>query len=364
MRSPILFRISRYVMALLFVFSGVAKGLNPFGLSIQLGEYFSAMGLDFLAPLAGIGAVLLPAIETLIGLMLLVGLCRRLASWAVMLFMAFFTLLTLWIALYNPVTDCGCFGDLLKISNWQTFIKNIVLLPFALVLFVTRNKAMGCVARPWMWGVIVPLSLALPVYTTFTLPVIDATPFKIGVNIPQSMVTPESTAEYETIVIYKNIQDGSVKEFELSDTTWYDGSKWEYVDTRTTMQGEESSAAIKSLPMFLDGSDIAPLVLARRGTQLIVVAPLAAHLSQDKIVDRIEKLGKSVNQVVILSASPFSDLPTRAKNMAVTNSFDVLSSDYTVLRTMIQNCRGGAILLQDGVIRDKWSMNNLPLNIQ
>lgn len=364
MKSPILFRVSRYVMALLFIFSGVAKGINPFGLSIQLGEYFSAMGLDFLAPLAGIGAVVLPAVETLIGLMLLVGLSRRLASWAVMLFMAFFTLLTLWIAIYNPVTDCGCFGDLLKITNWQTFIKNIVLLPFAVVLFVTRNKAMGCVARPWMWAVVVPLSLTLPVYTTFTLPVADATPFKVGVNVAQAMIAPQSTAEYETVVIYKNVQDGSVREFELSDTTWYDNSKWEYVDTRTTVEGQESSAAIKSLPMFLDGTDVAQQVLSRPGLQLIVVAPLARHLSSDAVVDRIEKLSKSANGTVILSASSFSDLPVRAKNMAVTNSFDVLSSDYTVLRTMIQNHRGGAILLQDGVIVDKWSMNNLPQSVQ
>lgn len=363
MKSPILFRISRYVMALLFIFSGVAKGINPFGLSIQLGEYFSAMGLDFLAPLAGIGAVVLPAVETLIGLMLLVGLCRRLASWAVMLFMVFFTILTLWIAIYNPVTDCGCFGDLLKISNWQTFIKNIVLLPFALVLFVTRNKAMGRAAHPWMWWVVIPLSLALPVYTTFTLPVLDATPFKIGVNIPEAMVAPESTAEYHTMVIYKNLQDGQVREFELSDTTWYDNSKWEYVDTRTTMSGQESSATIKSLPMFWDGVDVAPKVLARSGSQLIIVAPLANALSDDAVVDRIEKVSKSVNRVVILSASGFADLPLRAKNMAIENNVDVLSSDYTVLRTMIQNHRGGAILLQDGVIEDKWSMNNLPQTI-
>lgn len=364
MKSPILFKISRYVMALLFIFSGVAKGINPFGLSIQLGEYFSAMGLDFLAPLAGIGAIILPAVETLIGLMLLVGLCRKLASWAVMLFMAFFTLLTLWIAIYNPVTDCGCFGDLLKITNWQTFIKNIILLPFAVVLFVTRNKAMGRVARPWLWAVVVPLSLVLPVYTTFTLPIVDATPFKIGVNIPKAMVAPESTAEYHTIVIYKNLQDGQVREFELSDTTWYDNTKWEYVDTRTTMSGQESSATIKSLPMFLNGVDVAPKVLARTGTQLIIVAPLANVLESDEVVDRIQKAGKSVDRMVLLSASGFADMSLRAKNMAVENCVDVLSSDYTVLRTMIQNHRGGAILLRDGVIADKWSMNNLPITIK
>lgn len=390
MKSSLLYNISRYVMAALFIFSGFAKAINPFGLSIQLGEYFSAMGLSFLRPLAPVGGVLLPAVEMFLGLMLLVGLSRRFTGWAVMLFMGFFTGLTLWIALYNPVTDCGCFGDLLKISNWQTFIKNVVLLPFAVVLacFSWRYRGSAPVSSScsscrcgggvwWVWCLLAVVSLLLPVYTYFRLPIVDATPFKVGVNVPEAMQVAGGDAAvggvYHTTLIYKEIATGKVREFEVEDTTWYDSSKWEYVDARTETLQEGAVADIKSLPMLdpVTGEDVAGQVLGRDGRTLLVVAvgfdkvtpnvvgQLAEYISA---APHSEQLGGGVDHVVVLTADRFEQggvVPSAFGSLA-SGGVAFYGSDYTVLNTMVQSHLGGALLLDNGVIVGKWSMNNLP----
>lgn len=366
--SKIAVNISRYLMAALFIFSGVAKSINPFGLSNQVGDYLVAMGLSALTPLSSIAGVMLPSVELLLGLMILMAIGRRVAAWGVILSMSFFTLLTLWIAIENPVSDCGCFGDLLKLTNWETFLKNIVLLPFAIVLFAAWRKAECsgaiCIRRTVAkFALAIPASFALALYSNSTLPLIDATPFKIGVNIPEAMQPPaNSSFEQHTILLYKEIVTGKVREFEIEDTTWYDDSKWEFVDSRTTSTGESSSPAISSLPIISADGDISKDLLDRDGYLAMIVVPLVEKIT----ISELESLQKFTTftqqrgvQTIVLTASSIGQASDRLKSLLDLDT-QVFGSDYTVLKTMIQNHRGGVMLLLDGTIVGKWSMNNLP----
>lgn len=331
-------------MVLLFVFSGVAKSLNPFGLSIQIGDYLTAFGLDSLKVLSSVGAVLLPSLELLLGVMIALNLSRRVAGWGVLLSMTFFTGLTLWIALTNPVSDCGCFGDLLKLTNWETFFKNIVLLPFAIIYF--RGREQGC-SSGWKWYFIaVPFSFALAIYSTFNLPLVDATPFKVGVNVIQAMSVPEGAPrdEVRTVLVYRGKADGVEREFEIDDPQWQDESKWEYVDTRTQIVAEGYKPAIKSLPMInLEGEDVARDVLLQRGKVVLVVTNHPDRVDLRAAAAFVVEQG--ARGVLLTSVS--LDALERVEGLEYYNS------DYSVINTVMQYGDGGLVILDDGVIVEK-----------
>ncbi len=343
--------LSRIALGVLFIFSGITKAINPFGLSIQFGDYFEALSLDFLEGLAPVAAITLPALETLLGLMLLGGIYRRVSYVASFWLMSFFTLLTLWIAIYNPVSDCGCFGDLWKISNWATFSKNIVFMIPALILFRARKQYKGKIrVQNMQLAAYTCLSFVLPLYSSFNLPLIDATPFKLGVNIPheleQAMV---STPTGKTILIYKNLETGESHEFEVSDTTWYDTNKWEFVDSRTQEleQITQEVSGISSLPLInAQGEDLHQEVLSSAKVLLVVSnTPQAIDFKQ------LEMLRNQGVRVVLVSSSPLESLP---------QGFESYNSDFTLIRTMIQHPAGGALLLENGIIAGKWTMDELP----
>lgn len=345
--------VARYHLAALFILSGASKAIDPFGLSIKLGEYFSAMGLDFLRIFDSTGAILLPSLELLVGFMLLSGISRRLTAWLVFAAMSFFTLLTLWLAIANPVSDCGCFGDLIHLTNWETFFKNLVFYPFAVIVFLARNSQRKLNPSPLRTGltyaVLVPASLGLSIYCYSYLPPIDPTPFKIGVNIPHAMTVHEN--QMQTILVYKDRQDGTLHEFSIEDTTWYDSSRWEYVDTRTI--GQSTAPEIKTVPMFEGNIDRSAEILERKGyTLLFVVNDYDPRYEPDMsaLAAYIHRYG---GRAVALSAAGLP--PSLAEN-----GIEPLESDYTVLHTMIQHRIGGAILLHDGTIMSKWPMNHLP----
>lgn len=352
---PCVTAAARYLLALLFIFSGAAKAVDTFGLSIKLGEYFSAMGLGFLGVFDTAGALLLPALEMLVGFMLLGGVSRRLASWAVFLAMSFFTLLTLWIAVADPVSDCGCFGDLVKLTNWETFFKNLVFWPLSFILWRGRNE-------PWhngrtpsvlrtaaVYAILIPVSLALGLYSYSYLPPVDPTPFRVGVNIPHAMAVHDGATE--TILVYRDRTDGKLHDFSIEDTTWYDSSRWEYVDTKTI--GQSAAPEIKTVPMFEGNIDRSAEILERKGyTLLFVVNDYDPAYREDMAAFAAYVLHFN-GRAVALSAG---NLPASLGESGI----EAMGSDYTVLHTMVQHRTGGAILLHDGTILGKWAMNRLP----
>ncbi len=222
----------------------------------------------------------------------------------------------------------------------------------ALILFrVQKQQGHKARLQSTQLVIYICMALAVPVYSSFNLPLIDATPFKIGVNIPHELDRAMVGAPTgKTILIYKNLESGETHEFDMSDTTWYDTKKWEFVDSRTQELEQNTSTntpSISSLPLInSSGEDLHQEVLTSAKVLLVVSnTPQAIDSKQ------LEILRNQGSRVVVVSSSPLESLP---------QGFESYNSDFTLIRTMIQYPAGGALLLEDGVIMDKWTMDELP----
>ncbi|MBR1631429.1 MAG: DoxX family protein [Paludibacteraceae bacterium] len=235
--KTLLNHITRTLLGLVFTFSGFVKVIDPLGTTYKIEDYLAAMGLNSLLPIAFAAAMCLVTAEFVLGLCLLSNIKTHVTPWLVLLFMIVMTPLTLWIAITNPVTDCGCFGDALILSNWATFWKNIALLILTAILLWCRKDV-----RPWMQnryqlmlaaGYVI-ISLCISVYCLTHLPLIDFRPYKVGTDIEQSMFIPENAPQdrYETVFIYE--RNGEQREFTL-DNYPKDDPSWVFVDSHSTL---------------------------------------------------------------------------------------------------------------------------------
>ena len=240
--------VIRVFTAIIFTFSGFVKAVDPLGTVYKIEDYLSAFGgffasIEFLAFPA---AFLLILVELLIGVGLFLQFKFKLVSWLAFAFMLIVTPLTLYIALKNPVTDCGCFGDAIKLTNWQTFGKNIPLLIMTLLLIIF-NKSFKNIYLPaieWiMAGFFAIAGVSLMVFNLLHLPMIDFRPFKIGVNIPEAMTVPTDapTDVYDYIFTYE--KDGIKKNYGLNELP---DSTWTFVKQESKLIAKGAEAKIKS----------------------------------------------------------------------------------------------------------------------
>ncbi len=236
----LLANVFRIVLGIVFVFSGFVKLVDPLGVQYKFVDYFLAMGLDFLQPSALFFGILMPVLEFLIGVLLLFNLKPKLGALGVLLFMSIFFPLTLWVAITNPVHDCGCFGDAIILSNWMTFWKSAVLIVMAIIVFTYRNKFKPMLPEALQWlsaVLVVGVAVWLSFFSIKHLPIIDFRPYRIGENITEGMEIPESernnVSEYKTTLIYKNTETDETQEFDLSDIP--EGDEWQWLETKNKL---------------------------------------------------------------------------------------------------------------------------------
>ena len=222
--------IARILLGFTFILSGFVKAVDPLGTTYKIEDYLDAMGsvMALLSPLAIVGAFALITLEFTLGVMLVMNVKPKLSSWVCLGLIIIMTALTLWIAIANPVSDCGCFGDAIILTNWQTFFKNIVLLALAVVLVLWQNtlpKTWNEVASWSIVGGTATVVVLFMVWTLYHLPIIDFRPYKVGNNIPEQMEIPEGAPvdEYSVTLVYADA-NGKEKEFTLDnypkDSTW------------------------------------------------------------------------------------------------------------------------------------------------
>ncbi len=357
--------IARFIMGLVFIFSGFTKGIDPLGFFYKLSDYFEAFGLDFLVPLTLPFCMLMSSIELLIGLNLFFKIRMKQTAWALMVFMAFFTLLTFYIALKNPVTDCGCFGDAIILTNWQTFFKNIIFLLPTLIIFHQRNKFLGNFSPAFEWSLTAVFfagAMLLSVYCLRNLPLIDFRPYKVGTDIVESMKIPEGMPhdEYETHLIYE--KDGIEREFTLdspekpwSDTTW----KWKETKNVLVKKGYQPPIHDFSL-ISADGEDVTSGLLNDQGYSLLIIsydlkkANTQGMLRVNEFVTEAKKQGykaygmtSSVKEEIEKFNSEFHP------------AYDFYATDDITLKTMIR-ANPGVMLIKEGVVIGMWHFRNLP----
>ena len=355
--------VCRYLLALLFIFSGFVKGVDPLGFAYKLTDYFRAFNADFFEPLAlGLSFVLCAA-ELSIGLFLLFGVRLKLAVWGVFLFMAFFTPLTFVLAIYNPVHDCGCFGDAIKLTNWETFYKNILFFAAAFVLLKYRAllpKEKNNIKSHILCVSLMVIAFLPPLIGYTRLPLFDFRPYKIGVNISEAMKTPEgATADvYKTTLYYK--KEGVVKEFNESNIPWQD-TTWKFVDSKSVLIQKGYTPPIESFGlMTVRGDEITDSILSYPNHYFLVVA-YRLDKTNLTVVNKLNELYLKAKAngygFTCVTASTQGDIDVFvAKTGAL---FPFLNADEIMLKTMIR-ANPGLILLSKGTIIGKWHYEHLP----
>lgn len=360
--------ISRVLVGITFIFSGFVKGIDPWGSAYKFTDYFHAMGLDWLVWAAFPLGVLLSFAEFAIGVGLLFNVFTRFFSWLALLFMAFFLPLTLWIAITNPVTDCGCFGDALVISNWETFYKNVVLMILTIIVFIYRKsmddlRLYGKKAPYIFSGGFALLYIALVVYSYNHLPLFDFRPYKVGTNIPEAMSVPEDApqAEYENIFYYKNKNTGDVEEFTEENYPWQDTVNWEFDSMESNLIQEGYVPPIHDFRIETpDGENILDFFLYDENYVFILVAYDLDKTATEPL-DEINQLANWAMENGMSFICLTSSLPDESAEFAEEHniSYEFFNTDEITLKTMIRS-NPGLMVIKDGTVVAKYHYNDIP----
>ena len=356
--------LCRIIVAVTFIFSGFVKAIDPIGTQYKLQDYLGAIGMAAILPnwtLLAV-AVFLAAIEFCIGIFLLFAIQRRLISKLTVAFMAFMTMVTVWIVVADPVKDCGCFGDALHLTNTETLIKNIVLLVCSLAIMYRPLAMFRFVSKSNQWIVTnytIVFILVSSGLSLYYLPIFDFRPYHIGVNIPRGMEIPKGAKlpQFKTTFIME--KNGQRKEFTLDN---YPDASWKFIDSKTVQTSEGYIPPIHdfSITDNKTGLDLTNSVLSHKGYTFLLIAP---HLetADDSNFGDIDRLYEYAQSYDI----PFYCL-TASTTKAIKRWIDLTGAEYSfcitdeaVLKTIIRS-NPGLLLLKDGTIINKWSHNNLP----
>ena len=356
--------VCRFVLAATFIFSGYVKAIDPLGTLYKLKDYAAAMSLNGLLPdwaLVGV-AIALGALEFALGVFMLFAVRRHAVSRITLAFMTAMTVLTLWIFVADPVKDCGCFGDALKLTNGETLMKNIVLIACAALVAWRPVDMARFISRSNQWIVryyTVAYIVITSVYCLYTLPIFDFRPYHVGMNIKQGMEIPEGAEQPEfesTFLLRKN---GETREFTLDN---YPDSTWEYVDTRTvqTKKGYEPPIHDFALTSCDTGEDITEQVLTKKGYTFLLVSPRLAVADDSNFgdIDQIYEYAEENGIDFYCVTASANDEIERWRDLTGAE-YQFCNADETTLKTMIRS-NPGLMLLKDGTIIGKWSHNALP----
>ena len=350
-------KFARIFVGVLFVFSGLIKANDPLGFSYKLQEYFEVLNMPFLMPLSLALAIFICWVEVVLGILLLLGIYRNLVLWLLSLMMVFFTFLTFYSAYFNKVTSCGCFGDAIPFTPWQSFSKDVILVVMIVVLIFNRQYIRPIAGPRLAVFLFVSLSilvLAFPLYTYTYLPVVDFRPYRIGVNWYNA--TPEHI-KMKFFYTLKNKKTGVQQEFEAYPTD----TNWAYVSNRT----EPLNKSTKPIEHFemqdANGDDKRDSLITIKNGALFVIAYDLEKFNL-KAVPKLHEIAtacKNKNLTFVgLTASPNELIQTFSLATKLPFKF-YRSPDDVPLKAMVRS-NPGLILLKDSVVKMIWPNTALP----
>ena len=356
--------ICRLALAVTFILSGYVKAIDPLGTQYKINDYLAAVDLAGMVPSWGtlLAAVALAALEFSLGIFMLFAIRRRMVTRVVLAVMLVMTAITVWVYAADPVKDCGCFGDAIKLSNGATLLKNVVLLACAAVVAWRPVDIVRLISRTNQWIVMnyaVVYILATSLWCLYDLPTFDFRPYHVGVNIKEAMSIPKGApkTEYSTTFIMR--KDGKTREFTLDN---YPDSTWEFVDARTivTKQGYEPPIHDFSLTDAQTGDDITDSVLSAPGYTFLLISPSLAKADDSNFgdIDQIYEYSQETGAgFLCVTASTDADI---ARWRDITGAeYPFCTADETMLKTVIRS-NPGLLLIKHGTIIGKWSHNMLP----
>jgi uncharacterized membrane protein YphA (DoxX/SURF4 family) len=363
--------ISRIIVGVVFIFSGFVKAVDPLGTVYKFGDYLNAFNLSFLTPLCLLFAIGLCTLEFLGGISVLFNIKPKIGIWTVTLLMAVFTPLTFVLALTNPVSDCGCFGDAIHLTNWQTFFKNVVLAVPTAFLFIKRNEQDSNLKSKSEWTIIVASTLLFLIFIFYNLrylPVIDFLPYKVGTYIPEKMIVPEGMPvdQYETTFIYE--KEGKQEEFTLENYPAND-TTWKFVDARTKLVSKGYEPPIHDLTFTNEnGEDKTDRILASQNYTMFMISKKLGEVKAEKIREglsfgeELKSLGIDFYLLTSSSSGEVHDyiMPKIFTEIPVfEEKDDFYLVDEITLKTMVRS-NPGFMLIKEGTIIAKWSWAGRP----
>ncbi|MCH8535303.1 MAG: DoxX family protein [Flavobacteriaceae bacterium] len=355
-----LVQIARIFVGGLFIFSGFIKLNDPLGFSYKLEEYFGAdvLNLEFLIPLALPMAVFIVIYELLLGVTLLIGFLPKFTKWSLLLMIVFFTFLTFYSAYFNKVTDCGCFGDAIPLTPWESFYKDVILLILIVYLFM-NEKLIRPLFNIKIQRLVFAISLtACGVFAYFVLnhlPLLDFRPYKIGVNIQEGMEIPDDAEQATYEYKWKFLVNG--KEEIISTSGSYPETTGEFLEVETILISEGYEAPITDFGFNKDGQDFTDELLAEEKLLLIATYNLSKSDEQGwkNTAEQIKKAQKQNYRVVALSASSGEEFKQLFETYNV--EFEYFFADETAIKTIVRS-NPGLLIIKNAVIEQKYHWND------
>ncbi|MDX5447466.1 MAG: DoxX family membrane protein [Bacteroidota bacterium] len=366
-------QVSRVVVGILFIFSGLIKLNDPMGFAFKLHDYFApdVLNLPFLDPWALSLAVFIVIFEVVVGVSLLLGYRVKLTVWLLLLMIVFFTFLTFYSAYFNKVTDCGCFGDAIPLTPWQSFYKDLALLILILILFVGQRHLRPLFNLRIRFGIIFGVLVLcgwIANHVLNHLPFKDFRAYAIGKNIERGMMSAEEIGVegpiYETFYVLKNVD--SDEEMEISGTRYVDEKWWEKKDwemlsdkTRSVKVKDGYEPPIHDFSISVDGEDITWEVLQSPSYLMIIAYDIdEASLEGLKRTEQLLDAADQAGIPGILMTASLKDRITEVQNAAGTD-MPYAITDATTLKTIVRSVPG-VVLLKEGTIVGKWHHNDTP----
>lgn len=357
----VIVHVCRFLLAATFLFSGFVKANDPLGMVLKIKDYLAAWSFPSVPDLFLVMvAIAIAFFEFTFGVYLFFGMRRRWVSRITLVFMTVMTLFTVYLYLYNPVKDCGCFGDAVILTNGQTLLKNIVLLGAAVVVARWYDRQLQIISRGVYWMLSTVLSVGIIVYALYciyALPVIDFRPYKVGTDLREMARVPDGQRlEFVNTIVYE--KNGKTIELGLDDDV--PDSSWTYVETRRKQVGGTDSGIASNFFIMEDETDITEDIMQFDGYMFLLIAP-DLKTADESIMDKINDLYDYSQQVDMefycLSAS---DKIAQDRWVDYTGAeYMIYTSDAEVLHTMVRS-NPGLIMLRDGKIMRKWSSWNFP----
>ena len=349
--SPSALTVCRLLVGALFIFSSFTKGVDPLGTKYKMLDYLAVYGMTWLNNFAMVLAMLMILAEFIVGICLITKVLPRLAVLGATLLMLFFTFTTLFDALYDLVPDCGCFGTAIKMSNWQTFYKNLVIDAVLIPLIMNNKQLENKLEKGVQWIIAIAFALAFlgfEIYNYRHLPVVDFMNWKVG-----KQMTIETAEESKVYLTYRNKATGETQEYLSPNYPWNDSvwmSQWEFVDQR--VEGVTNFLGFSALD--LEGNDVTENILATENLLMFTSHDLSKVTEKewDKVREITETAGKRGYVVIWVVA----DEPEYVEQLMEKYDFlyEVYYADELEIKPIVRS-NPGLIWLDNGLVKDKWS---------
>ena len=359
------FTVARVLLGLVFIFSGFVKAVDPLGSMYKFQDYFQAFGMEWMIPGALYLGFALFCLEFILGFSFLFNIKMKFFSWIMLLFMTFFFILTFFLALKNPVSDCGCFGDAIILTNWETFYKNIGLMIFALIALAGSKKIKNRYPNVTQYGIVfigLAIILWVSVYSYRHLPMLDFMPWKIGNRISEKVVAQEEIADIN--LVYKHKETGEIKKWTSKTLPWQDTAyfkQFEFVDQEKKIIQEYKPAPIHDFMVDdVNKANHNAEIIGNPGYQFLLISHdiTKAEKSVFSLLNVFyEQCLKDTIGFAALCGSDFQTIDYFRHDVKA--DYEFYTVDETALKSVVRS-NPGLVLLKNGVVVDKWAWRDFP----